>query len=202
MVRGDRKGSHEVTGVEIRAMREEDAGAIAGLDANCFSQGWSAGDHAGYAADPNVIALVACNYACADDGAMTDAGTDSTPSDEGEDVRGYVLVQRAADEGDVLRVAVRPEMRGCGIGGALVQEALRCARERGVTRLFLEVRSSNEAAIRMYRRCGFEQIGTRKHYYRDPVEDALLMRWRDSAGTDGDTEKSGSEQNNTQEGQR
>ena len=47
----------------------------------------------------------------------------------------------------------------------------------GVRKIFLEVRISNTAAIRLYETCGFEQVGERKKYYSDPVEDALVMKW-------------------------
>ena len=92
-------------------------------------------------------------------------------------IAGYGCIQLAADEGDLLSVAVRKELRGAGIGASLLDALLAEAAQKGARRIFLEVRESNVPAIRMYERAGFQQVGIRKNYYTDPVENALLMRW-------------------------
>lgn len=98
-------------------------------------------------------------------GAMTD-----------EEIIGYGTVQLAADEGDLLSIAVRADCRGTGAGAALLGSLLRESEELGCERIFLEVRKSNTPAVRMYEKAGFRQIGIRKKYYTRPVEDALLLR--------------------------
>ena len=65
-----------------------------------------------------------------------------------------------------------------GIGGFLMQSLIRLAGERGITTIHLEVRTGNSGAIRLYERSGFTRDGIRKGYYSDPVEDALLMTYR------------------------
>lgn len=82
------------------------------------------------------------------------------------------------DEGDVLNVAVRRERQREGIGRFLMESLIRLAGEQGVTTLHLEVRRSNETAIRLYERTGFTRDGVRRNYYTDPVEDAVLMTAR------------------------
>lgn len=76
-----------------------------------------------------------------------------------------------AGESEILNLAVAPEQRRRGIGGVLVRAA--CEQPAD---LFLEVRRSNLGGIAFYCRCGFEQVGCRKDYYRDPPEDAIVMK--------------------------
>ena len=84
----------------------------------------------------------------------------------------------APSECELELVLVPQESRRRGIGSALVRTILAWAHESGATELWLEVRHSNERAIRLYQRCGFIIEGRRPGYYVDPTEDAVLMRYR------------------------
>jgi ribosomal-protein-alanine N-acetyltransferase len=88
---------------------------------------------------------------------------------------GYVGYWFIVDEAHISTLAVHPHFRGHGIGERLLQEALDDAAIRGAQVATLEVRISNEAAVRLYRKFGFKIIGERPRYYRDNNEDALLM---------------------------
>ena len=88
---------------------------------------------------------------------------------------GMILARLAADEAEVLTVAVVPERRQQGLGARLVSEAAREARRLGAARLFLEVSTRNPAARALYRTLGFEQVGRRRGYYADG-SDALTLR--------------------------
>ena len=90
---------------------------------------------------------------------------------------GYCLMSIAAGEAHVLNVCTAPELQGRGLGRQLVHALLRIARARRVDRVFLEVRPSNVAAIRLYDAEGFNEIGRRPLYYpaRNGREDALVM---------------------------
>ncbi|MDJ0978853.1 MAG: GNAT family N-acetyltransferase [Erythrobacter sp.] len=77
---------------------------------------------------------------------------------------GFVLSRHAADEEELLLIAVRPEHRAQGLGRALIDHLLWAAARRGVTRVFLEMRRGNPA-IHLYRKLGFEPIGERPNYY-------------------------------------
>jgi ribosomal-protein-alanine N-acetyltransferase len=89
-------------------------------------------------------------------------------------VAGFLVSRAVADgEREILNVAVAATDRGRGIGRALVENEL--ARRRGTW--FLEVRESNRAAISLYLSMGFEIVGTRPDYYRDPSEAAIVMRF-------------------------
>lgn len=90
-------------------------------------------------------------------------------------VAGYVIARRAADEGEILNLAVAPEHRGAGIGRALAERALSALAGRGVARVFLEVRESNTVARRLYARLGFHEIARRTRYYQRPAEDAVVL---------------------------
>jgi ribosomal-protein-alanine acetyltransferase len=90
-------------------------------------------------------------------------------------VVGLLVARIAADEMEILNLAVDPESRRRGAGTALVDVALEHGRRAGAARVFLEVRESNLAARRFYERRGFAVTGRRSRYYRQPEEDALLM---------------------------
>lgn len=96
-------------------------------------------------------------------------------------VAGFCAFWLVLDEIHINNVAVRPGFRGAGIGSALLQRALAEAHQLGARRATLEVRASNEAARRLYERLGFYVAGTRRNYYTNPVEDALIL-WRDHTG--------------------
>ena len=95
---------------------------------------------------------------------------------EGEEVLGYVGSQSCFEDTDILNVCVAPEARRRGIARALMTELERQLRPRGAQRITLEVRASNEPAIALYRKLGYEQAGLRKGYYEKPREDALILQ--------------------------
>ena len=90
-------------------------------------------------------------------------------------VTGFVIGRQIADEGEILNLAVVPARRRRGDGGALLIAALDEFRARRTSRVFLEVRESNEAAIAFYGKHGFAETGRRAGYYQDPAEAAVLM---------------------------
>lgn len=81
----------------------------------------------------------------------------------------------AADQADVIDVAVAPACRRRGIARTLMQTVLADASARGAAAIFLEVRASNVPAISLYTALGFSACGVRKNYYANPREDAVLM---------------------------
>ena len=94
--------------------------------------------------------------------------------DEGDEPVGFVLTRLAADEMEILNLAVAPATRRCGLGRRLVAEALARGRARGAVKCWLEVRASNQPALAFYLALGFREHSRRRAYYRDPVEDAVL----------------------------
>ena len=95
---------------------------------------------------------------------------------EGEQVVGYVGSQTVIDESDMMNIAVHPDFRRRGIAEALVADLEAALRQRGSRALTLEVRDSNVPAIALYEKLGFAQVGLRKNYYRNPKEDARILR--------------------------
>ena len=104
---------------------------------------------------------------------------------------GYLGYWQLVDEMHISTLAVHPEMRGRGIGERLLQAGLEQAWIQGAEMSTLEVRPSNEAAIALYRKYGFELVGRRRAYYQDNNEDALLLTltrlsdWRTLVGGGG-----------------
>jgi ribosomal-protein-alanine N-acetyltransferase len=88
---------------------------------------------------------------------------------------GFLVGRIAGEEFEILNVAVSRAHRRNGVGSKLLQSALEFSRIAGCVRAYLEVRASNVPAIALYARDGFAECGRRAHYYRDPLEDAVLL---------------------------
>jgi ribosomal-protein-alanine N-acetyltransferase len=97
-------------------------------------------------------------------------------TETGSDVLGYVVAWFVLDEGEIANLAVAPAARRGGVGATLLDAAIAAARDRRIASVFLEVRESNSAARELYASRGFAEIGRRRHYYRRPTEDALVLR--------------------------
>ncbi|MEV4468639.1 ribosomal protein S18-alanine N-acetyltransferase [Nonomuraea sp. NPDC049421] len=94
-----------------------------------------------------------------------------------DEIVAYAGLAAAADQADVQTIAVLEKHQRNGIGSAMLTELLAEARRRGAREIFLEVRADNPRAQSVYRRFGFEEIGTRRRYYDDGT-DAIMMRKR------------------------
>ncbi|EFS02547.1 ribosomal-protein-alanine acetyltransferase [Listeria seeligeri FSL S4-171] len=95
-----------------------------------------------------------------------------------DEVVGYAGIWLVLDEGHVTNIAIHPDYQGNHYGEALLREMIRIAKERGVIRITLEVRVSNDVAQGLYKKLGFQDGAIRKNYYPDTKEDALVM-WVD-----------------------
>jgi [ribosomal protein S18]-alanine N-acetyltransferase len=101
------------------------------------------------------------------------------PRAPGDPLRGilaYCVVEVVLDEAHVHNLAVRPDLRRRGLARWLLLRTLALVVRQGVTAAFLEVRRSNRAALELYGGLGFRQVGIRRGYYRQPAEDALVLR--------------------------
>jgi len=125
--------------------------ALAEIHATAFPAGeaWPAAMIAGHLGMPGVFALI-------------------------DEAGGMVLARTAADEAEILTLAVAPAARRHGLGRALVNATAAAARAQGATRLFLEVSARNEAARALYQAAGFKRAGLRRRYYADGA-DALIL---------------------------
>ncbi|MES9960377.1 MAG: ribosomal protein S18-alanine N-acetyltransferase [Sedimenticola sp.] len=92
-------------------------------------------------------------------------------------VIGYAIMSVAAGEAHILNICIHPEMQGKGLGRRLMHRFITLARERTADTIFLEVRSSNQAAIHLYDTLGFNEVGRRRGYYPAPEgrEDAIVL---------------------------
>lgn len=94
---------------------------------------------------------------------------------DGDKVLGYIGMNVVVDEGYIFNVAVEENARKKGIGTALINTLVTFAKKNNLAFLTLEVRHSNENAIRLYSNAGFVRVGERKNYYSAPIENAVLM---------------------------
>lgn len=140
---------------EILPMTAEDIMQVAALEQACFSDPWPQSVLAQELENGLSLWLVA---------------------KQGGEVLGYVGSQSVLDEADMMNLAVRETARRQGIAKALVCALCRKLSEKGVQSLTLEVRDSNEPAIRLYEALGFTQVGKRPNYYFHPKEDARILR--------------------------
>ena len=141
--------------MEIVKMAPCHTAQVAALEAVCFSDPWSEKSVASELENPLSLWLVAV---------------------EGEVVIGYVGSQTVLGETDMMNVAVAPDRRRQGIAEALVEGLVARLKEMRSRCLTLEVRASNIPARTLYEKLGFQQIGLRKNYYRNPREDACILR--------------------------
>lgn len=139
----------------ILLMNQDLVPKIAQLERECFADPWSEKSIASELTNPLSLWLAAL---------------------DGDTLAGYVGSQTCMDETDMMNLAVSPAYRRQGVGKALIDALTKQLQMRGSRCLTLEVRSSNAPALALYGRMGFQQIGLRKNYYRNPKEDALILR--------------------------
>lgn len=92
-----------------------------------------------------------------------------------DNLAGYSILRLLGPEAEIEDICVSEDMRRCGIAESLMHHMISIAREKSASIIYLEVRSSNEAAKSLYRKMGFENSYVRKGYYRDPMDDAIIM---------------------------
>ena len=141
--------------MEIKQMAQCHIAQVAELDKICFADPWSEKSIASELENPLSYWLVAL---------------------EGSTVAGYAGSQTVLGETDMMNVAVRPECRRKGVAEALIAALIAGLKERESRCLTLEVRDSNAPARALYEKLGFLEVGRRKNYYRNPGEDALILR--------------------------
>jgi len=95
---------------------------------------------------------------------------------DGKKICGYTGFRHVLDEGHITTLAVHPKCRKKGIGTGLIERLIADAKEKGLKKLFLEVRQSNIAAQKIYKKLGFKVLDRRREYYQNPKEDALVMQ--------------------------
>jgi [ribosomal protein S18]-alanine N-acetyltransferase len=147
----------------IEGVSPRDSALLAEIHADAFSRTWSAHDFAALLADPSVFAL-----------AVRLKGLLGRSQEAG-----FVLVRFAADEAEILTIAVRARFRRRGYGRMLMEDVIRRLYRERIARLFLEVERANVAAVSLYRSLGFVVAGERRNYYPEAGSDgndALVMR--------------------------
>lgn len=143
----------------IRRAEAKDVATIEKLEQCCFSQPWS-------------------YESIYQDIVENDRSVYIVAETEGQ-VIGYAGLWIIVDEGHITNVAVSPDYRRNSVANTIITALLMVTEDMGVKRHTLEVRKSNQAAINLYEKHGFEVAGERKGYYEDNGEDALIM-WRES----------------------
>lgn len=140
--------------ITIRTMQMKDTEAVSALEREIFSMPWSKNGFEESLNSGHAIFFVA---------------------EEQNRIIGYCGMIVSIDEGEITNVAVAQTERCRGVGAMLIKAAKAEAEKRSIGRLVLEVRVSNESAIRLYERNGFRNCGVRPNFYEKPKEDAYIM---------------------------
>lgn len=143
------------TDVTIRPAHESDLDDIAAIERSVFADPWSRRSFVDLVDARQVLFLVA-----------SDANA----------VVAYAVLLISGAESELANLAVSRVVQRQGVGRRLLAEAVRQVRARGCAEMFLEVRASNEAALKLYEHSGFKAVGRRARYYARPIEDAIVMR--------------------------
>lgn len=144
----------------VRPLRADRAEECAAIHRSAFAHPWSAGEFGTLLASASTIGSAALDPATSR-------------------MRGFAISRLAADEAEILTIAVDSAWRGRGVGRDLMREHLSRATLSGARAMFLEVDQDNAAAIALYTRFGFLKVGRREGYYRRPdgkSATALVMR--------------------------
>jgi [ribosomal protein S18]-alanine N-acetyltransferase len=145
--------------MRIRLFEKEDLPAILAIQKKTpLAAQWQGHDYARLAAEPGGMILVA------------DLETMTPPK-----VLGFAAFHRVIDEAEIQNLAVDPDHQRQGVARALLEGAKRRLRKDGTKRCFLEVRAGSKAAHELYFSIGFGLYSSRKNYYRDPPDDALVL---------------------------
>jgi [ribosomal protein S18]-alanine N-acetyltransferase len=147
--------------IESGNLGARDLEEIMAIEQESFASPWSMGLFAQELINPLSMVLVARH-----------------PSGGRTVLWGYIVCWLIADELHVQRIAVRSDMRKKGVASLLLRAAIKHSANAKILKATLEVRSSNAAAIMLYKKFGFSVKGTRPGYYSDPMDDALIM-WAD-----------------------
>ena len=148
-------------GWSIRSAHRADVAALLPIERRCFGDPWSPAAFADLLESSHGFGLVAAQAAV---------------------VGGYLIARAVVSEAEILNLAVAPEFRRLRLGRRLLDQAIEQLSQRGAREIFLEVREGNVAAKELYRARGFRAVGARARYYRNPVEDALVLRLALPAG--------------------
>ena len=143
-----------MTEINISHHKEKDLEAIAEIERVSINPPWS------YSA--------ICDFAKCHTSRILVALTD-------EKVLGYITYSQVLDEVQIANVAIHPDSRRQGIAEKLLNYLFSQSKALDMYVITLEVRQSNEPAIRLYKKCGYTEVGRRKNYYKNPTEDAILM---------------------------
>ncbi len=159
--------------ISIRPLRPEDVEQVLALVAASADVATAAGNTAGQIAGWNHRAFEDI-LANPDRSSCLLAEQDGAEHDNV--VVGFACFRAAGGEAELLNLAVLPKARRQGGGSRLLKQVLLEVADRGAERIYLEVRESNVAALRLYARFGFQPVGRRLEYYTQPIADAVILR--------------------------
>lgn len=143
--------------MEIRNMLPEDIDQVVEIENESFSRPWSKRSFEESLEKSDYIFIVADNRGV---------------------IVGYCGLYVVMDEANITNVAVKEEYRNKGVGYVIIEDLIERAKNAGVKAMTLEVRKSNNAAIRLYEQVGFKNAGIRRNFYESPKEDAVIM-WKE-----------------------
>ncbi|GJL52120.1 MAG: ribosomal-protein-alanine acetyltransferase [Nitrospirales bacterium] len=159
----------DVSNLSISQASLEDLDELEALEDRVFTVPWSRKSFEAELSG-NEFSLIFVARCCADASNQASHDTPSTPR-----MVGYICAWTVFEELRFMNIAVEADMRRRGVGSELLKKIMEMGVSYGAQRALLEVRESNYPAQTLYGRFGFTSYGTRRHYYTNPIEDAMLM---------------------------
>lgn len=140
----------------IRNMKKGDAKSVAEIEQMVFSMPWS---------EKGILDFFGNTY------------SRFFVSEKDDEIIGYIGAYIVADEMDITNIAVKNQYQRMGIGMKLMEKVMEEARNENCSSVNLEVRESNNNAIKLYEKMGFKRVGIRKNFYSRPTENAIFYRY-------------------------
>jgi [ribosomal protein S18]-alanine N-acetyltransferase len=151
--------------VSVRLMQEQDIPGIIDLENSWdYLSKWGEQGYRAALANPFI-------YYCF----VAEAKWAAVPEGSSQELAGLAILAQLFDHSEICNIIVARQYLSRGVGQELIEACIRLSEKLGLSRMLLEVRQSNERAIRFYERNGFHKIAERKDYYADPRENAWVM---------------------------
>lgn len=143
--------------IKIRKMQKEDIEGVLEVEKESFKTPWTRRLFFDELENPRTVYYVCCSE---------------------DEILGYGGMWHVVDEGQITNIAVKKNSRKKGIGSKILEEIINWSKEHDIKVIELEVRQGNFGALELYKKYGFRAVGKRKGYYKEPLEDAVLMDLR------------------------
>ncbi len=142
--------------MKSRLMKSEDIEKVYEIENQCFSMPWSKHEiMESFSREDSIYCVI----------------------EKDDVVIGYAALFFVLDEANIINIGINNEYRGIGAGEELLKYLINNVKGKNVSKIFLEVREGNHIAVKLYEKIGFKEIGIRKNFYQNPLENGIVMSY-------------------------